>query len=181
MPEVKLGQLFLLRRDLKQEINNLGSEINSLIFYREDQASTKEEYSDILQSLQDARNKLHLYDFLIEGQNSQKNTLDFNGNAYSLNDARHYKVHLVAELSHLEMMMRNAAAYSKRVEREQEYVRSNPEDPNSQLIPQMIERKYIVNPDVKDLKAQVKKLKQDVQLLDSFIQQADWELTVSIP
>lgn len=181
MPEVKLGQLFLLRRDVKQEINNLGSEINSLIFYREDQPSTKEEYEEILKNLQDARNRLHVYDLLIEGQNSMVDTINFNGNKYSLNEARHYKVHLVAEVSHLEMMMRHAAAYSKRVEREQEYVRSNPEDPTSQIIPKTIERKYIVNPDVKDLKTQIKKLKQDVQLLDSLIQQADWELTVSIP
>jgi hypothetical protein len=180
MPEVKLGQLFLLRRDVKQEISNLGSEINTLLHYREDQASTASEYSDTLQNLQDARNKLHLYDLLIEGQNSQKDTVTFNENKYSLNDARHYKVHLVAELSHLEMMVRHTSSYSKRVDRENEYVRANPTDPNSQVIPQMVERKYIINPDVKNLKAQVKALKQDVQLLDSLIQQADWELTVSI-
>jgi len=179
--EVKLGQLFLLRRDLKAEINSLSSEVASLIAYREDKDSTVDEYLEVNASLVYGRKKLSLYDMLIEKENSAPGAFHFDGEDLSLNNARHLKVHLLAELGHAEMLVRQAASNSKRVDRENVYELSDPTNLNSQRVPVTVEKKYVVVPDLKILKDHVKQLKDKIQLLDSQIQQADWDITVIIP
>ena len=79
---VKLGQLFLLRRDLKQEIGSLTSDATSLVAYREDKEDVTEEYKTVASSLHESRTLLHLYDRLIEQQNSKPNTVDYKGSSF---------------------------------------------------------------------------------------------------
>ncbi len=178
--KVTLGQLFLLRRDLKQEINNLSSEITPLIAYREDKESTKEEYYAVMLELTTKRNKLHLYDTLIEEKNAYC-PCSFKGTDYSLNDARHYKVHLTGEIGFYEALVRHAANFNKRVERESIYKTIDLPTGGQQQVIDQVERKYILSVELKELKKKVKELKEDVQLLDSLIQMIDWSTEVEIP
>ena len=43
-----------------------------------------------------------------------------------------------------------------------------------------VERKFIVIPEMKAIKERIRDLKQDIQLLDSSIQQVDWKVTLEI-
>jgi hypothetical protein len=178
---VKLGQLFLLRRDLKQEIGSLTSDATSLVAYREDKEDVTEEYNTVAASLHEARVLLHLYDRLIEQENAKPNTVDYKGSGFSLNEARHYKVHLVGELNYFENLVRVAVQYSKKADRENSYEPIDPNNSASQVVAKVVEKKYKVVPEIKALKDKTKDIKQNVQLLDSLIQQADWLAEVVIP
>ena len=181
MTTVKLGQLFLLRRDLKNEINNLSSDLMGYLSYREDKESCEDDYSSCFSELEASRAKLHVYDKLIELENSKRVTIAFKNELFSLNDARHYKVHLVANVSSMEHLIRQASQYSKRTDSETVYEPSDPLNPASTQVAKRVEKKFIVVPDLKWCKAQVKTMKQDIQLLDSLIQQLDWSVEVEIP
>ncbi len=181
MATVKLGQLFLLRRDLKNEIGNLSSDLMGYLSYREDKESCESDYLSCFSELEAAREKLHIYDRLIECENSKRVTITFKHELFSLNDARHYKVHLVANASSMEHLVRQAAQCSKRTDAETVYEPSDPSNPASTMVAKRVERKFIVVPDLKWCKAQVKSMKQDIQLLDSLIQQLDWSVEVEIP
>ena len=178
---VKLGQLFLLRRDLKQEIGSLTSDATLLVAYREDKEDVTEEYKTVASSLHESRVLLHLYDMLIEQQNSEPNTVDYKGSGFSLNEARHYKVHLLGELNYFENLVRVAVQYSKKADREQVYEPIDASNAASQVVAKVVEKKYKVVPEIKALKDKTKEIKQNVQLLDSLIQQADWAAEVEIP
>jgi len=178
--KVKLGQLFLLRRDLKNEINQFNAETTSLVAYREDKDSTETEYTEAMDNYIKSREKLQAYDLAVERANSISGTITFNDKMYSLNEARHMKVHIAAELGFYENLVRHAASYGKRVEREIEYV--DVETANgTQKMPKQVDKKFVVVPVLKDLKLKVKELQKDVQLLDSSIQAADWGTEVEIP
>ena len=181
MAQVKLGQLFLLRRDLKNEISNITSDILPLVAYREDRENTESEYLSSMADLLDARTKLHLYDRLIEQANSRPNAIEFKDKSFSLNEARHYKVHLLASLTFVECVLRQAVQYNKRTEKESYQEQADPTNPTSPVIVKQVEKKFVVVPDIKLLKAQIKDLKQSVQALDSLIQGLDWIITVEIP
>jgi hypothetical protein len=178
---VKLGQLFLLRRDLKQEIGSLTSDAISLVAYREDKENVTEEYNAVDSSLHEARVLLHVYDRLIEQENAKPNTVAYKGSGFSLNEARHYKVHLVGELNYFENLVRVAVQYSKKADRENSYEPIDPNNAASQVVAKIVEKKYKVVPEIKALKDKTKDIKQNVQLLDSLIQQADWAAEVVIP
>jgi len=179
--QVKLGQLFLLRRDLKQEISNSTGDIMSLVSYREDKESTKDEYFSTMLNILDMRQKLHIYDRLIEQENSKLGTITFKDRFLSLNEARHYKVHLVATLAFNDSVLRHASQYNKRVEGAIEYIETPGQNGAILYIEKRVEKKYIVVPPLATLKEYTKELKQNVQLLDSLIQQLDWEIMVEIP
>ena len=181
MTTVKLGQLFLLRRDLKQEIGSLTADATSLVAYREDKENTTEEYNMVAGYLSEARNLLHLYDKLIERENAKPNTVKYKASGFSLNEARHYKVHLLGELNYTENLVRVAVQYSKKTDRENSYEPIDPNNAASQVVAKVVEKKYKVVPDIKALKDKTKEIKQNVQLLDSLIQQADWAAEVEIP
>jgi hypothetical protein len=178
---VKLGQLFLLRRDLKQEIGSLTADATSLIAYREDKEDVSGEYLAVASALSEARNLLHLYDRLIEQENAKPNTVAYKGSGFSLNEARHYKVHLLGELNYTENLVRVAVQYSKKADREQIYEPIDVNNSASQVVAKVVEKKYKVVTDIKLLKDKTKEIKQNVQLLDSLIQQADWLAEVEIP
>ena len=178
--KIKLGQLFLLRRDLKTEVGALNSETTSLIAYREDKDSTKEDYFETMENYTKARTKLHEYDLAIEKANAASETIDFKDKKYSLNEARHLKVHVVAELGFYENLVRHAASFGKRVERENVYEQVETANGTVQAMKQY-DRKFVVIPELKELKLKVKELQKDVQLLDSAIQNADWNTEVEIP
>ena len=187
MQQVKLGELFLLRRNIKKEIDDLGSEVTSLVAYREDRGTKgpndeiteRDEFYAQLLALSQARKKLHQYDMKIESANSEKNTVNFKEFGYSLNEARHLKVHLQADLTFNETLLLHAISFSKRTERDTVY-----EDvvltTGTQPMAKQVERKFIVIPEMKAIKERIRDLKQDIQLLDSSIQQVDWKVTLEI-
>ena len=178
---VKLGQLFLLRRDLKNEISSITSDMLPLVAYREDRDSTENEYLSLRADLLDARTKLHLYDRLIEQENAKTGTVRFEEHMFSLNEARHYKVHLLATMAFVECLLRQALLYNKRTEKESYQEQADPTNPTSPVIVKQVERKFVIVPDIKLLKVQIKDLKRNVQVLDSLIQGLDWLITVEIP
>ena len=175
---LELGRLFLLRRDLKTEISTLYTELMALMVHRDDEESTREEYERVNKELSAARAKLLSYDTAIEAANSVSGTISFKDKFWSLNAARHLKVHIQAELSGLQNIVTRLSRQPKSVK---ENVWEQMDTPNGvQMGQKTVEHKFIVIPDLKAEKAKMKELTADIQLLDSLIQQADWSTTVAV-
>ena len=173
---ISLGQLFLLRKELKNEVAELSSSIISSAYYREDQEQPEEAYDTLLSELEAKRKALFYLDSKIATANSLPNTVTFKDISMSLNDARRTKLQLGESLSFYENQIRHIDIFSKRQENDMIY------DVNM-VPPQMrqVKYKFKVVANLKELKATAVALKKDIGLLDSLIQKADWSITVEAP
>lgn len=172
---VSLGQLFLLRRDLKKEIEELDCVLPYLAFYREDKPKPEEDFEEKFQELSTMRSLLLSYDNKIEKANSAQGTVAFKDTQMSLNDARHLKTHLTGIYGSLSNLIARIDGQSKREERETEYDMTT-----TPPLQKLVMKKYLIIPDLKKLKSECKSIKTDIQLLDSAIQKCDWETMLSI-
>lgn len=173
---VSLGQLFLLRRELKQEMGQLESGLGSLYAYREDKAIPDEDFNVLFSSLMRKKNLLYSYDVAVNSANSQPNTVVFNNVSLSLSEARIKKMHMVNDLNCLTNHARMASHYQNKVE-------SEPIWDTSVTPPVMRPQKYsyIMVASVTSLKQDAAKLTKQISQLDALIQKADWTLEIEIP
>jgi hypothetical protein len=174
--QISLGQLFLLRRNVKNEIGELEHQLTPLGFHREDQEAPVESYNEVFSTLEQKRDYLLKIDTLINEANSLSRTVEFNGERYSLNMARHIKTHLAGAQGSIENQIRHLEIYVKRQEQEMFF--------DTSLTPPAMRPKkfgYKILADLPRLKADSLKLKKDVRLLDSLIQKADWTIMVDAP
>lgn len=176
MAQMSLGQIFITRRDLKQEIMELDHMIASLAFYREDKEKPSEDYNEIFNKLTKKRSQLLDIDMIIEKCNSMPETLEFKNQKMSLNMARHTKTHLTAGLGFLVNQVRMIEPQLRREEKEVEtdWSTNPPTNVNRKF-------KYTVVADVPGMKEQIKEMQKSISELDSLIQQTDWSLLVEDP
>ena len=128
--------------------------------------------------LETARLKLHGYDLAIESANSTEDTITFKDQKWSLNEARHLKVHIQAELSGVQNLVTRLSRQPKSVKENTWEIMEGPNGPVQ--VQKQVEHKYVVIPDPVAEKARMKGLQLDIQILDSLIQQADWSTTVVV-
>lgn len=176
MSQISLGQLFLLRRDLKTEINEKEMTLRMLAFHREDQPAPDESYQEQFKALQEMRDRLFGYDMLIESCNSLPDSVEFDGRKLSLHMARHLKVHLNGTCGSVENQIRQIEPMVKRQEQDMIY-------DQTVVPPAMRPQKfsYKILADLKSMKEEAQKLRKNVRLLDSLIQKADWSIMVVAP
>lgn len=175
MSQVSLGQVFLLRRDLKNEIAEKTQSIRMLAFRRTDQPLPDESYTEQYALIKTMRDQLFAYDALIESCNSLPGSVEFNGNKYSLHAARHLKVHLNGAFLAINQQIRGIEPYVNRKDTETIF-------DNTLATPAMRPEKfgYEILADLKSMKEDEAKLRKDVKLLDSLIQKADWTIMVEV-
>ena len=106
MSNITLGQLFLLRRDLKNELSEKEQNLRALALHREDQPAPEESYTKAYEELSNLRKTLFRYDSLIEQCNSLEGQVEFQEQKMSLHMARHLKVHLNGEAASIEQQIR---------------------------------------------------------------------------
>ena len=108
MSKVTLGQLFLMRRELKASINELESSLGELYVYREDQQEppVTERFDVVFKQILDKTAKLTTYDLWVNQANNIPDTIDFEGEVFSLAEARLVKLGLMSHLQRLQHHIR---------------------------------------------------------------------------
>ena len=171
-----LGQLFLLRRDIKTEISQLESELNGLACWREDAESLEQKFTEIYNELMDKRKVLDKYDTAILTLNNKEKVITFENEEMSLTHARTLKVKMEGRLGFLNSLVTRTLSQERRKDQELVWDRT--------VTPPVQEYKkigYVIHPAIPTLKQVVKAYKQQIGLLDSLIQSADWQLTIELP
>ena len=176
MAQISLGQIFLVRRELKHEIMELDSKVASLAFHREDKEKPTEDYNEVFNTLTRKRSQLVDLDMIIEKCNSMPDTITFKDQKMTLNMARHLKTHLSASLCFLSNQVRCIEPILRREDKENETDWSM--NPPMNLTKKY---KYVVIADVPGLKEQMKEVQKSISELDGLIQQTDWSLMVEDP
>lgn len=174
--KVSLGQLFLLRRELKTEIGQLEHSLAPLMAYREDKSAPDEDFNTVFASLSKKKERMYWYDLAVNEANNVPDTVLFNSISLSLSQARIKKMHISNELSSMDNHVRLATSYKNREETESVW--------DKELVPQGLRQckfKYVLVADLVGLKNMQTILNKQVGDLDSLIQKADWTLEVEIP
>ena len=176
MAQISPGQIFIVRRDLKQEIAEMDRKIAEYAYHREDKEKPAEDYNNVFNALTKKRSQLLDIDMIIEKCNSMPETLEFKGAKMSLNMARHTKTHLMAGLGFLVNQVRMIEPQLRREDKEVEtdWSTNPPTNLNRKF-------KYVVIADVPGMKEQIKEMQKSISELDSLIQQTDWRLLVEDP
>lgn len=176
MAQISLGQIFIMRRDLKNEIVEIDSMITNLAYYREDRIPPEEDYNIVFDTLTHKRDQLLNLDMVIEKANSMPDTITFKDNKMTLNMARHTKVHFNAVLIFLMNQARLIEPQTRREDKETEtdYTLNPPTN-------KIVKYKYTVKADIKGIKEQIKEVQNSVRQLDALIQAEDWSLMVEDP
>ena len=176
MSNITLGQLFLLRRDLKNELSEKEQNLRALALHREDQPAPEESYTKAYEELSNLRKTLFRYDSLIEQCNSLEGQVEFQEQKMSLHMARHLKVHLNGEAASIEQQIRWIEPSVKR--QEQDMIFDEKLTPPA-MRPQKFGYKILA--DLKSMKEEAQTLRKNVRLLDALIQKADWSILVEAP
>lgn len=174
--KVSLGQLFLLRRELKNEIGTLEASLGPLMAYREDKAAPEEDFSTVFASLTQKKELLYRYDLAVNEANNVPNTVIFNNISLSLSQARIKKMFVSNELNTMSHHVRTATMYKGREETENVW--------DELLVPQGLRQKkfkFVLMANLSSLKSMFETLTKQASTLDSLIQKADWTLEVDIP